>query len=153
VEFDALYRNNSAENSVPFHLGPNVNAYTIASAYKTNAWDFPLLLKYRFQVRSLRPFVSAGYFWSRESTEGSALYLCSGPQGSCRPSDYPGPEPRGGQYHFSSIQHAPAAGAGIEFKTRNVTISPELRFSRHTYGYPRDNRFTGMVGFTFGKKH
>ena len=152
VEFDALYRNNRTNYSAPFRLGPDVNAFTTTSLQKTNTWDFPLLLKRRFQVGSLRPFVSAGYFWSHESSKTSTLYSCSGPQGSCRPSDYPGPDPRGGQFHFSTTQRGPAAGAGIEFTTRYVTISPELRFSRPTYGYPRDNRFTGLVGFTFRKK-
>jgi hypothetical protein len=152
VEFNALYRNYRANSSFPFQLGPNVNVYTSTSVQKTNAWDFPLLLKYRLQVGSIRPFVSAGHFWTHESTEASAFYFCSGPQGSCRPADYPAPVPLGGQYRSSATQRGPVGGAGIEFKTRHVMISPELRFSRPTYGNPRDNRFTALVGFTFGKK-
>ena len=64
----------------------------------------------------------------------------------------PLPEPRGGQYSYSGFENGPVAGAGLEFRTHFVTISPELRFSRLTNGYPRDNRFTALVGFTFGHK-
>ena len=152
VEFDALYRTNRSNYSSLFQFGPNVNAYNTSFFQKTNVWDLPLLLKHRFKVGPLRPFVSAGYFWSRESNESSSYYLCSGPQGSCRPSDYPGPDPRGGQYNSSTTLRGVAAATGIEFKTRFMTISPEMRFSRPTNGYLRDNRFTGLVGFTFKKK-
>ena len=33
-----------------------------------------------------------------------------------------------------------------------MTISPEVRFSRITNGYPHENRFTALVGFTFGHR-
>lgn len=151
VEFDALYRNSRTNSSAPFQLGPNVNAYNTSRITKTNAWDFPLLLKYRFRAGPLRPFVSAGYQWSHESTDFSYWYQCSGPQGSCLPSDYP-VEPRGGEYHFSQTRRGPVAGAGIEFRTRYLTISPEVRYNRPASGYPRDNRFTALVGFTFGRR-
>jgi len=152
VELNALHRSYRSNSSFPFRLAPDVNAYTTANVHNTNAWDFPLLLKYRFQAGSIRPFVSAGHFWTRESSEASVFYFCSGPQGSCRPADYPLPDLIGGQYHSTATQRGPVGGAGIEFKTRHVMISPEVRFSRPTYGYPRDNRFTALVGFTFGKK-
>jgi len=43
-------------------------------------------------------------------------------------------------------------GVGIEFKTRFLAISPEIRYSHPTQGlYPRDGRFTALVGFAFGK--
>ena len=152
IELDALYRNNRTNYSTTFRLGSNVNAYNITSFQQKNVWDLPLLMKRRFQVGPARPFVSAGWFLSRESTKSSAFYQCSGPQGSCRPADYPAGEPTGGQTRNLSFLHGPAAGAGLEFKTRYVTITPELRFNRAINSYPRDNRFTGMVGFTFGKK-
>lgn len=152
IEADALYRTNRGTTSYPFQWEPGAHPYNYTNSKTTNAWDFPLLLKYRFHVGALRPFISAGYSWTRESSETASTYFCSGPQGSCRPTQIEVPDPR---YNFSrnvSILHGPAAGVGIEFKTRHVTISPELRFNRPTNTYPRDNRFTGMVGFTFGKK-
>jgi hypothetical protein len=81
------------------------------------------------------------------------FFQCLGPQGSCLPADYPITEPRGGETKDSRFRSGPTAGVGLEFKTSLLTITPELRFSRYIIStYPRDNRFTGMVGFTFGGK-
>lgn len=150
VEFNALYRNFRENSSFPSQLGPGVNPYTNFSLRKVNVWEFPLLLKYRFQVGGIRPFVSAGHFWNRESSETTALSLCNGPQGSCRPPEFP-QDLRGGVFRSTFVQRGVVGGAGIEFRTRYVTIAPELRFSRPTNGYPRENRVTGLVGFSFGK--
>jgi hypothetical protein len=152
IEFDALYWTNRANDSYTFQFGSNLNPYSTKSFQKTNAWDLPLLLKYRFQVGSLHPFVSAGYLFTHESTDRSTFYQCLGPQDSCLPADYPVTVLRGGQSKKSQFRGGPTAGVGLEFKTGYLTITPELRFSRLINTYPRDNRFTGMVGFTFDRK-
>ena len=152
LEFDALYRNNRTNYSAPFKFGPDVNPYNVSSLRKTDVWDFPLLVKYRFHAGSLRPFVSGGYFWSHESSEATTIYQCSGAQGSCLPAGYPGPAPSFGQYHSSGIVRGLAAGVGVEFKTRYMTIAPEMRFNRPTNNAQHENRFTGLVGFRFGKR-
>jgi hypothetical protein len=152
LEFDALYRTFRTNSTGLIQLGQDVNPYTTSSFATNSVWDLPLMLKYRFHVGPVRPFVSAGFMWTHQSTDGSTFYICSGAQGSCRPADSPFPELRGGQYSYSGFENGPVAGAGLEFRTHYVTISPELRFSRFTYGYPRDNRFTALVGFTFGHK-
>ncbi|MBI4902543.1 MAG: outer membrane beta-barrel protein [Acidobacteria bacterium] len=150
VEFDALYRTYRQHTSYPFPFGADLNPYQVTGVRKTGAWDLPLLLKYRFRVGALRPFVSAGYQWTRESSRMTAFYVCTGPQGSCKPPEVP-QEFRGGTFDSSATMHGPVAGAGLEFRTRFVTITPEFRFTRPTHGYPRENRATGMVGFTFGR--
>lgn len=150
IEFDALYRSYRSAYSGAFQFGQNVNAYTFTNAQNTDVWDLPLMLKKRFQIGSFRPFVTAGYFWSRESSQNTYAYVCTGPQGSCLPPELLGPGPGYGRSSSSYVVQGPTAGTGIEFKTRYVWISPEVRFSRPTNGYPRDSRFTGMVGFTFG---
>lgn len=152
IEADALARSYRTNRSGTFRLDPNATAYQFNVAEKTNVWDVPLLLKYRFKLGAVRPFVSAGYFWSHESTSGTSFQSCSGPQGSCRPADYPGPDPSLGSFDSSRVKRGPAAGAGVEFRTRYVTISPELRYMRPLNTYPRENRLTGIVGFTFGTK-
>jgi len=129
-----------------------VNAYTITNFEKKNVWDFPLLLKYRFHVGTLRPFVSAGYYFSRESSDSTWLSQCTGKQGSCTPAGYPSNLQFAGQSNYTSNIRGVVGGAGLEFKTRYITIAPEMRYNRPTYGYPRDNPFTGLVGFTFGKR-
>lgn len=152
IQFEALYRTYREKSTYPFRFDRNASLYLTQSDQKTNVWDFPLMVKYRFQVGSIRPFVNAGYYWSRESSERSSFYSCTGPEGSCLPPGSPFPDPRGGYSENTSTQRGIVAGAGIEFKMGHLRISPEVRFSRPTYGSPRDNRFTGMVGFTFGKK-
>jgi Outer membrane protein beta-barrel domain len=152
LEFDALYRNVRSSYASPFSLGSDVNPYNYSSFQKSNAWDMPLLLKYHLPLRlPVRPFISAGYQWTRLSTEGTYLYQCAGPQGSCQPANSPFAELRGGEYHAATVQRGLVAGAGVEFKTRYVTITPELRFNRNFTDGPRENRYTGLVGFTFGK--
>jgi len=44
------------------------------------------------------------------------------------------------------------AGVGLEFKTRYLTIAPEVRFDRPRNEYTISNRFTALVGFTWGRK-
>jgi hypothetical protein len=41
--------------------------------YRSHVWDFPLLLKYRFTGGPMRPFVSGGAFYSRETLSRSAV--------------------------------------------------------------------------------
>ena len=110
------------------------------------------MLKYRFQVCPLHPFVSAGYLFTHESSRGSYTVSCTGVTGSCRPVDYPS-ELRGGLTNSTNEQRGPVAAAGLDFRRGAVTITPEFRFSRPIYGaYPRDNRFTTLVGFSFGNR-
>ncbi|MBC7924604.1 MAG: PorT family protein [Bryobacteraceae bacterium] len=150
LEFDALYwTNRSTFNSI-FSLGATLSPYSVTSQQKTEVWDLPLLLKYRFRVGSIRPFISAGYLFAHQSTNRSWAYQCQGPQNSCASPDFPNVQ-LGGRSEYSRFQSGPTAGAGLEFKTRYLRISPELRFSRLLYD-SRDNRFTAMVGFTFGGK-
>lgn len=150
VAFEALFRNYQERGGFPFQLGSNVNPYLFQTFKKANVWDFPLQLKYRFRLGPVRPFVSGGYQWGRESSESSSLYSCSGPQGSCRPPEYP-TEIRGSFTRQTSSRNGLVAGAGIEFRTRYVTIAPEVRFTRPRPDGSRENRVTGLVGFTFGK--
>lgn len=140
AEFDALFRNSRSNFSTDSSLG------------KKNVWDFPLLLKCRFQLGTLRPFVSGGYCYSRESSQMTSLYQCSGPQGSCLPAGSRAALAIGGQSHSTNAVRGVAGGVGLEFKTRSMTIATEMRFHRPTNSYPRESRFTGLVGFTFGKR-
>ncbi len=152
VEFDALYRGYRTNTAYSIRLDSNLAPYQFSGTQATRAWDLPLLLKYRFKLGVLRPFVSAGYQWTHESREFTGFYQCTEAQGACKPS-YLTSELGFSNGHSSEVIHGPAAGAGLEFRTRYVTIAPEFRFSRPTHGYPRENRATALVGFTFGGGH
>jgi Outer membrane protein beta-barrel domain len=57
VEFDALYRHLNYTN---FSNGVDV---LVSSATTSSAWEFPLLAKYRFPGKVVRPYVAAGVVW------------------------------------------------------------------------------------------
>ncbi|HEX3875701.1 MAG TPA: porin family protein [Bryobacteraceae bacterium] len=57
VEVDALYRHMSyTSNSV-------VQGIAAAGHFNSGNWEFPLLLKYRFPAKVVRPYVDAGVAW------------------------------------------------------------------------------------------
>lgn len=156
IEVDALYWSKRTTSTSTFHYGGETSPFSTSHSERTRSWDFPLLLKYRIPVSSsLRPFLSAGYQFTHESRTRDIRSQCLGPSGSCVPATVSAaiPDVRFTQIKDSRFHNGPAAGAGLEFRTKHVTITPELRWSRNINTYPRDNRFTGMVGFTFGRKH
>lgn len=153
LEFNALYRTRQTDDVFSFQLSPGTNAYLTNNYQRSSIWDFPLLLKYRFNIGPLRPFVSAGYSWSRIAPQTTSAIRCTGPQGSCLPPAFPFPEPVGRRFEQSDFRKgSPFVGAGLEFKNRYLTIAPEVRFDRPRNEYPISNRFTALVGFTWGKK-
>lgn len=150
VEFSALLRS-SRENEIrPFRLGEAQHPYLISSTDKVKTWDFPLLLKYRFTEGKFRPFLGAGGAWSHRRSEYLVFSSCLGPEGSCRPTEYP-TVLSGGFRESTLTRFGPAASAGFDIKTKHVTISPEVRWNRSFSGGPMRNQFTGMVGFSFGR--
>lgn len=149
VEFSALFRSSQENESRPFRLGDAQSSYLASSVDKVKTWDFPLLLKYRFTEGAFRPFVGAGAAWSHRRSEFQTFYSCLGPQGSCRPAEYP-TEIFGGFQKSTLTRFGPAASAGLDIQTKFLTISPEVRWNRSFSGGPTRNLFSVMVGFSFG---
>jgi hypothetical protein len=150
VEFSTLFRTSRTNEDRPFRLGEAQSAYLFSSTDKVKTWDFPLLLKYRFTEGRFRPFLGAGGAWSHRRSEFEVLYSCLGPQGSCRPTEYPV------DLFYSSqkstlTRFGPAASAGFDIATEHVMISPEVRWNRSFSGGPTRNQYTVMVGFSFGR--
>jgi hypothetical protein len=151
VEFDALYRAYDQTRSTTFRIDQNTNPILNQTQQRTAAWDLPLLLKYRFRLGEIRPFVSAGYLFTHERMDGSTFLQCQGPTASCTSPEYAVVvSDRSYALGGSGFRKGPTAGLGVEFRTGFLTITPELRWSRYLDGSPRENRFTGLVGFTFG---
>ena len=143
VEFDALYRGSNGTFTFPYTLSPTTNSVLYTSGQKTKAWDFPLLLKYRFLNGPVRPFLSAGYAWSHESTNAVSARSCLGGAGACdSPSFFIS---RTGSAHYTTERHGPVLEAGMEFKAKRVFISPEVRMTHLTQ--PNTNQVTMLVGF------
>lgn len=150
VEFSALLRTSTEQSTMSFPLGTSVNPYLVSMTDKVKTWDFPFLLKYRFTQGRVRPFVGAGGAWSYRRSEHLSAYTCMGPQGSCRPPEFPN-ELQGGIRDATLTKFGPAASAGVEFKTRYVTVAPEVRWNRAFSGAPVRNQFMFGVGFSFGR--
>jgi hypothetical protein len=150
VEFSALFRTSRENETRPFQLGETQSSYLVSSIDKVKTWDFPLLLKYRFRDGFFRPFLGAGAAWSHRRSEFQVFYSCMGPQGSCRPADFP-TELFGGFQKSTLTRFGPAASAGFDVATEYLTISPEVRWNRSFSGGPTRNQFSAGVSLTFGR--
>lgn len=103
VEVDALYRN--------FHYTATANSTGEATA--SNAWEFPLLLKYRLPGAFVRPYLDAGIAFDHWSGTKQITGLLN--------------------FESTSTSGANAgfvAGAGIELHLPFVRLSPEIRYTR-----------------------
>src|SRR5215469_11206370 len=67
VEFNALYRH------FQFSSASNAVDVLINSSTKSGAWQFPLLAKYRFPSKVVRPYVNAGVAWDTLSGLGQTI--------------------------------------------------------------------------------
>src|SRR5262245_27026015 len=122
VEVDALYRHLNYNDIIP----PTPTATLLTSTRTTaNAWEFPLLLKYRFPTPIARPYISAGVAWDTLSglsqtvtdtvipTRGSTSRTTSSP---------------------AELQHNTTTGfvigAGLDIHALVVHVSPEIRYTR-----------------------
>jgi len=120
VEVDVLYRH--------FNYQESSNAVDVVSTSSTtgNAWEFPLLGKYRFgKTKLLHPYVDAGVSFDTlqglsqtvKSTLISTGVITSKSNGT--PSQLQNSTTRG--YVF---------GGGLDFKFLLVHIQPEIRYTR-----------------------
>ena len=99
VEFDALYR--------PLNLTINTtntgNSTTFAASQTYNSWEFPMLLKYRFDSGPISPYVEAGPSWRTVSFPSA----------------------------FNQLSNAGfTAGGGVEFHALHLRVAPEVRYTR-----------------------
>lgn len=112
VEFDALYRrlNYSATGTVS---GVGTSLSTTA-----NAWEFPLLVKYRFPTPVARPFISGGVAWDTLTGVKHTLSTIS-------------PLPIGDvdQVELDKTTQGFVVGAGVDIKIV-VRLQPEIRYTR-----------------------
>ena len=118
VEVDVLYRHlNYQEASQAVDVLTN-------SSTTGNAWEFPILGKYRFGAKALHPFVDAGVAWDTlqgltQDVKTTVLSLTGSTPAQSSPSPVQNSTTRG--YVF---------GGGLDFKFLIVHIQPEIRFTR-----------------------
>ncbi len=105
VEADALYRH--------FHYTASANLVDVVTASSaSNAWEFPLLLKYRLPGPFVRPFLDGGVAFDHWSSTSQLTGLL-GPTSSSA----------------SGASAGFVAGAGIELHLPFIRLSPEIRYT------------------------
>jgi len=145
IEFDALYRHFSYTNV----LGSVGNAVT--SVGSSGNWEFPLVAKYKFPSKIVRPYVEAGVAWDTlmglKNTASAAVCTSN----VC-----------------TNVLLAPPAatskgtmgvviGGGIDIHAIVIHVAPEIRFTRWAQEYfnlsgvlnSGRNQAEFLVGFTF----
>ena len=116
VEFDILYRHFDYNGS-----GTLVDVIT-NSRTTGNAWEFPLLAKYRFPklpLKVVHPYVDAGVAWDTLSGLTQAITRNSITTSTSSPAELNTTATRG-----------LVMGAGLSVKLLMVHVSPEIRITR-----------------------
>ena len=146
VEFDALYRR--------LHYNGSALGVDTFSTSKTtgNRWEFPLLAKYRFPSKVVRPFVDAGVAWDTltglEQTVTTTVFPTRlGPTvTTSNPVEL---------HHNTTMGFV--VGAGVDIHVL-LHISPEIRYTRWDAQQLRDplsllqsnqNQAEFLLGITF----
>jgi opacity protein-like surface antigen len=117
IEFDILYRH--------FDYNGSVTLMNIVSNSRTtaNAWEFPLLAKYRIPMKVVHPYVDAGVAWDKLSgltqTITSTFVALTTTTTTSNPPELNTTATRG----F-------VMGGGVSVKVLKIQVSPEIRFTR-----------------------
>ena len=119
VEADVLYRHFRYSSSGISSITSNLtNMDTTAGA-----WEFPILAKYRFKGKIVRPFVDAGVAWDKLSgltqTVKSVVASVTKSTTTSTPSEL-----------SKDVTRGYVMGGGVDVKVLLIHISPEVRFTR-----------------------
>ena len=106
IEFDALYR----------RIDYTASSGSSSTSVTSGAWEFPLLLKYRFHGEIARPFVDSGVAW--DTLQGIRESILAG-----TPIGAP-----------ASVRHNTVSGyvlgGGLDVHFLLIHIQPEIRYTR-----------------------
>jgi len=119
VEFDALYRHYNFQTVGTFPPGSS----TITAAAHTGAWEFPLLAKYRFPTKIVRPFVDAGIAWDKLQGFKQTITVVS---------VNPFLPPQNLNQPVHDVTTGAVVGIGLDIKVPFVHLSPEFRYTHWT---------------------
>lgn len=118
IEFNALYRR------LDFDSTGNGVDVVVRQATKANAWDFPVLLKWRFAPGPIRPYVSAGPTFRNLSNieQVQNFFVLPGNVQTTSTTSQPAEL----QNRFTT---GFTVGGGVQLGGR-VRFSPEIRYTR-----------------------
>ena len=146
IEGDALYRRLHYQATLSNPLSGVTTDRTTA-----NSWEFPLLVKYRFPTRIVRPYVDAGVAWDTLSglTDTVTQTIAPTPT-STRTTSTP-----------AALQNTTTTGfvmgAGLDVHALVIHLSPEIRYTRWTSPHfnlngvlnSNQNQAEFLLGITF----
>ena len=148
VEGDVLYRHFRYNSSSG---GSNLTSNITNIDTTAGAWEFPILAKYRFKGKIIRPFVDGGVAWDKLSgltqTVKNVVATVSHSTTTSSPPELANDTTRG--Y---------VLGAGLDLKLLLIHITPEVRLTRwgakhfiDTTGIvnSKQNQAEFLVGLTF----
>ena len=123
VEVDALYRRFSYTGSGGvLGIGGITTALTTTDT-TSGAWEFPLLVKYRFPMKIARPYVDAGVAWDTLSGLTQAVTSTVASITSTRSTSNPAEL-------SNSTSRGFVMGVGLDIKALLIHVSPEVRYTR-----------------------
>jgi len=118
VEADALYRHLNYGS-----ITAAVGGITASASTTGNAWEFPIVAKYRFPTRIVRPYVEAGVAW--DTLQGLTQTVKTTVAGVTNSTSTSNP---------SELRHNTTQGfvmgAGVDIHALVIHIQPELRYTR-----------------------
>lgn len=119
VELDALYRHFDYTSS------GNLVDVIVNSKTTGNAWEFPLLAKYRFPSKVLRPYVDAGVAWDTLQGLTQTVTDTLIPSGTPMTTTSSNPQ----ELHKNTTMGY-VVGVGLDLHVLLIHILPELRYTR-----------------------
>lgn len=145
IEFDALFRHFRYEASTAH------STEFFQTTATSNAWEFPLLVKYRLPSKFVRPYIDGGVAWDR--LQGLSATISSvftfPPPITTQTSNPPELENR--------TSTGVVIGGGIDIHALFLHISPEIRYTRWTRQHFVDDNLVNsdqnqaefLLGITF----
>lgn len=145
VEFDALFRQYDYQTASGFIVG------STSTKASSNAWEFPLLLKYPMPTRVVRSFIDAGVVWDHlQGLEATVTPIASAAGVTTSHTSNP-PELK------NTTTMGAVVGAGLDIHALFLRISPEVRYTRWTSQHftfgnvlnSNQNQAEFLLGITF----
>jgi hypothetical protein len=148
IEFDALFRH------FRYRWTFSIIGYGSQTTAASNAWEFPLLLKYRLPGRLLRPYIDGGVAVDRLQGRATITTYSFGPGTTILTTTTQTSSPQG-------LENKTSAGVvicgGVDIPALFLHISPEVRYTRWTlphFALPdvlhsNENQVEFLLGVTF----
>jgi len=123
IEVDALYRRLHYDDTIG--NSPNPLSGITIDRTTANAWEFPMLVKYRFPMRIVRPYVDAGVAFDTLTglTDTVTQVIQTVTTASTRTTSTPASLQNNSTKGF-------VIGAGLDVHAILIHISPEIRYTR-----------------------